>query len=112
VIELLKQEGLTDEQITLDRDNIIKTDAGFISWRYESNYPYMAHFVTTKPRTFGKAFSLYKEFRNTIGKGSVFLAEVIPEKPYFERLILFVDKNAKQYAETRGIKYFMVRANR
>ena len=112
MIELLKQEGLTDGQITLDRDNIIRTDAGFISWRYEHGYPYMAHYVTEHPRTFPKAFSLYCAFREVIGRGTTFLAEVTPDKPYFERLIKFVDKDARQYSEVNGIKYFILKAKR
>jgi hypothetical protein len=110
--ELLKQEGLTDEQITLDRDNLVETDGGFISWRYEHGYPYMAHYVTTKPRSFNKGFSLYCAFRDVIGRGTTFLAEVTPDKEYFERLIKFVDKDARQYAESNGIKYFILKAKR
>jgi hypothetical protein len=112
VIELLKQEGLTDEQITLDRDNIIRTEDGFVSWRYEHGYPYMAHYVTEHPRSLDKAFSVYRAFRDVIGKGTTFLAEVTPDKPYFERFIKFVDKDAKVYAEKQGIKYYILKAKR
>lgn len=110
--ELLKQEGLTDAQITLDKDFIIEDEAGFISWRYENGYPYMAHYVTKHPRTFEKGFGLYKKFRDEIGRGREFLAEVTPDKGYFERLIRFVDKDARQYAEVNGIRYFILKAKR
>ena len=52
--DLLKAEGLTDEQITVEKDFVIEDENGFISWRYEHGYPYMAHYVTTHPRTFEK----------------------------------------------------------
>ncbi len=112
MIDLLRQEGLTDAQITLDKDFIVKTEDGFISWRYEHGYPYMAHFVTKHPRTPAGCLKLYQKFRDEIGRGSEFLAEVTPDKPYFERLIRFVDRDARQYAETNGIKYFILRAKR
>lgn len=110
--ELLREEGLTDVQITIDRDNLVETDEGFISWRYEHGYPYMAHYVTTHPRSLGKAMSVYRAFRDVIGQGTTFLAEVTPDKPYFERFIKFVDREARQYAEINGIKYFILKAKR
>ena len=110
--DLLKQEGLTDAQITLDKDFLIEDENGFISWRYEHGYPYMAHYVTTHPRTFEKAFGLYMKFRDEIGRGREFLAEVTPDKEYFERFIRFVDKDARHYATQNGIKYFLLRAKR
>jgi hypothetical protein len=114
MIELLKQEGLTDAQITLDRDNIIRTDDGFVSWRLESGYPYLAHIVASRPRRFDKSFRLYVAFRDELRRLGYesFIAEVIPEKPYFERLIKFIDKDAKLYAEKQGIKYYLIRAKR
>ena len=109
---LLEMEGLSPSQITLEKDQIVETEDGFISWRMEHGYPYIAHYVTTHPRTFEKGFGLYKKFRDEIGRGREFLAEVTPDKPYFERLIRFVDRDARQYAETNGIKYFILRAKR
>ncbi len=109
---LLKREGLTDAQITLDKDFIVEDENGFISWRMEHGYPYMAHYVTKEPRTFEKSFGLYRKFRDEIGRGREFLAEVTPDKEYFERLIRFVDSDARQYAEVNGIKYFILRAKR
>jgi hypothetical protein len=110
--ELLLEEGLTDAQITLDRDNIIRTDDGILSWRNEYGYPYISHLVVARPRNFYKGLRLYIEFRSIIGKGTEFIAEVIPEKPYFERLIKFIDKDARLYAEKQGIKYYLVKAVR
>lgn len=110
--QLLIDEGLTDSQITLDKDFLIEDENGFISWRYEHGYPYMAHYVTTHPRTFEKGFKLYMKFRDEIGRGREFLAEVTPDKEYFERFIRFVDRDARHYATQNGIKYFLLRAKR
>jgi len=110
--QLLIDEGLTDSQITLDKDFIIEDENGFISWRYDHGYPYRAHYVTTHPRTLEKGFNLYKKFRDEIGRGREFLAEVTPDKGYFERFIRFVDRDARHYATQNGIKYFLLRAKR
>ena len=110
--DLLKDEGLTDGQITLERDRVIRTDDGIVSWRIESGYPYIAHFVTTRPRSFDKGLRLYFAFRTVIGKNQRFIAEVIPEKAYFEKLIRFIDKDAYHYATSNNIKYFLLRASR
>ena len=40
---LLKHEGLTDDQITVERDRIVEDEHGFISYRYEHGYPYITH---------------------------------------------------------------------
>ena len=109
---LLEMEGLSPSQITLEKDQIVETEDGFISWRMEHGYPYMAHYITRHPRTFEKAFNLYKKFRDEIGRGREFLAEVTPDKPYIERFIRFVDRDAVHYATINGIKYFLLRAKR
>jgi len=96
----------------VERDRIVEDENGFISWRIEHGYPYMAHYVTTHPRTFEKGFKLYMKFRDEIGRGREFLAEVTPDKTYFERFIRFVDKDARQYAEVKGIKYYILKAKR
>lgn len=41
--EALRKEGLTDAQITVERDRVVEDENGFISYRYEHGFPYITH---------------------------------------------------------------------
>jgi hypothetical protein len=111
MIELLKQEGLTDEQITLDRDNIIRTDDGFISWRIEHGYPFITHaLIYPEKRGRGRWLDVYMKFNNEMkSKGfDYWIAEVIPGKDFWCKYTEILGSHIP-YATNENGSYYLIR---
>lgn len=108
--ELLKKEGLTDEQITVENDEIVEDENGFISYRYEHGFPYITHaLVYPEKRNGWNWLRLFIKFKNEVkAQGhSAFIAEVIPQKEFFDRIIKMLGKD-QPYATTENGRYYLV----
>ena len=110
--ELLKEEGLVDEQITYEDDLKIENDIGFISYRMEHGHPFVTHFYVKKDHRGGLDFiRLYHTFRREIVKKGYthFIAEVVPGKEFFGNMITTLLGCPEPYAESNGSKYYFVK---
>jgi len=112
-IELLKAEGMTDEQISWDEDFQYEDENGFFSWRIEHGYPYMTHFYVYKDkRNLTNGVRLYRKFTDTIIKEGYahFIAEVVPEFAG-KTFGIFIRKRLKckePYAKVGNNEYYLI----
>jgi len=110
IYNALKSEGLTDDQITFEKDRTVQTDEGFFSWRLEHGYPYITHFYVDKnKRNHRSALALWKAFKRDVEGHDFIIAEVLPEKEYLNRFCLFLTQGRPHYAEVEGRKYYFIR---
>ena len=66
-VELLKAEGMRDDQISWDEDMQFEDENGFLSWRIEHGLPYITHFyIDHDKRNVTNAIRLYRKFKNMI----------------------------------------------
>lgn len=113
VPELLKEEGMKDDQITWDEDIQYEDENGFFSWRIEHSFPYITHFYIDKnKRNLTNAIKLYRKFRDIIAKEGYdhFIAEVIPEfsGEIFGKFIKSCLKCKEPYATVNDIEYYFI----
>lgn len=107
----LLKEGLTDAQITVDKDRIVENENGFISWKLEHCYPYITHaLVYPEKRNGWNWLRLFIKFKKEMKRNgyNAFIAEVIGSKEYFDRMLKFLGGN-EPYAINENGKYYLVR---
>lgn len=108
--DLLKQEGLRDDQITVERDRIVEDETGFISYRYEHGYPYITHvYARPEKRSGWNWLSTFLKFKREImAQGhTAFIAEVINGKEFFDKFLRLL--GAKEpYCVNENGKYYLV----
>jgi len=110
--ELLKEEGLTDEQITYEEDIKFENELGFFSYKIVRGYPFLTHFYLKKDKRDGFNFiKLYHAFRREIVRAGYvdFIAEVPPGKEYFGKFIEGCLGCPEPYVESNGSKFYLVR---
>ena len=100
--EALKREGLTDEQITVETDTVIKTEDGFVAYRIEHDLPYITHFLIypEKRKNSMAWLDLYSKFKDEI-KAKGYDLHIASVEPGRERFLSFI----KHY---RGMEYTKV----
>lgn len=109
--EALRKEGLTDEQITVEKDFIVSDDSGFITYRFEHGFPYITHALVYPDKRSGWTWlRLFNQFKKEVmDKGySAFIAEVIEGKEFFERILKRLG-TSRPYAVNDNGKYFLVK---
>jgi len=113
VPELLKAEGMRDDQISWDEDIQFEDENGIFSWRIEHGYPYMTHFYVDKDkRSMRNAVRLYRKFTDIIIKEGYhnFIAEVIPKfsGEAFGTFIKGRLKCKEPYATVGDVEYYLI----
>jgi hypothetical protein len=110
--EHLIVEGLREDQITYEKDFHFENNVGFFSFRFEHGVPFMTHFLVY-PEKRGmlamlRLYMMFKVIVMSLGFDK-FIAEVIPEKPYFRTLLKKMGCD-KPYAlnEENGSEYYLV----
>ena len=111
IYKSLKSENLRDDQMSFEQDNTFLNDTGFFSYRMEHGYPYITHFYIDKDkRNHLTALKLLKDFKEKIKEEgyTAFIVEVLEEKQYLSRLVMWLNRRRKPYAEVDGNKYYLV----
>lgn len=109
--EALRREGLTDEQITVEKDSIVEDENGFISWRLEHGFPYITHVYAYPEKRHGwNWLTVFLKFKNEVkAQGhKAFIAEVIESKEFFGKFIKMLG-GGEPYAVNENGKYYLVR---
>ena len=110
--ELLKDEGMTDEQITVENDILVECELGFISYKMVHGYPYISHFLLYKEhRTKMNFIKLYHVFRDEMLRNGYvnFIAEVTPGREYFGQFIRGQLGAKEPYAKDNGNEYYLIK---
>ena len=108
--EALKQEGLTDEQITVEKDFVVEDENGFISWRLEHGLPYITHvYAYPEKRSGWNWLKVFLKFKSEVmAQGhKAFIAEVIENKEFFIRFIKLLG-GKEPYCINENGKYFLI----
>ncbi len=111
IIALLKEEGMTDNQITYEKDFHFEDNTGFFSWRIEHGVPFISHFyIDVEKRDGHNAITLYHKFRDMIREQGYdrFIAEVLPGKEVFNKFIKTCLGCHKPYATANGCDYYLI----
>lgn len=105
----LKNEGLTEEEMSFEDDQVFIMDIGFFSFKERDEYPELMHFCVDKDkRSMKSARQLLKAFRNImLFKGySFFIATAPKDKPYIKRLLEYL--KGKYYTSGKTEDYYIV----
>lgn len=109
--EALMSEGLTEDQITYEKDIQIENENGFMSYRMEHGHPYITHFLIYPEKRDGyNALNLLATFKKEITEQGFdhFIAEVIPGKEIFSKFFEACLACPKPYAVANGNEYFLI----
>jgi|GEM_PF-5531999 len=110
-VRLLKDEGLTDDEITVTKDRIVETEDGFISYRMENGLPYITHaMVYPASRKSWVWLDIVNRFEQEIASEGheLYIAEVIGKKGFFRKMLRFLGAD-RPYAVVGGASYYLVR---
>lgn len=112
----LQDEGLSENQMSFERDICYVLPIGFFSFRFEHGKPFLVHFIVFKEcRSLGNAMALYHVFRNVIvSLGFISFIAFVDERLFFDKLIRWVarDKDLKPYIVQDNIKFYYVTCRR
>jgi hypothetical protein len=109
--DLLKKEGLTEDQITVKKDRIVENENGFISYRMEHGYPYITHVLCYPEKRKGwNWLSVFLKFKKEVmSQGhKAFIAEVIEGKEFFVKFLKIFGAT-RPYAKTENGQYYLIR---
>lgn len=106
--EILKKEGISEEDQGLDECETVVTDIGFFSFRMVYGLPYLVHFWIDKskrsPSSFYRQAKQYKDLIRSRGfKHTIINA---PESGFIAKLIEGYTKS-KPYSRQHGQNYYL-----
>lgn len=107
--EILKKEGIAEEDQGLEECENVVTDIGFFSYKMFNGFPYLVHFwIDKKLRSPSNFYKMVKQYKDLIrSKGFKYTIINAPESGHVTKFVEGYGK-VKPYSRQHGQNYYLL----